>query len=813
NPSCVFEEKLTLVQTNDFGGHPENFEFEWYYIPDNGGIRPALPNPSSPTDPWTDPPLSTPTRGVGVNAITIEGPGLLTLTDNWFAVRYRSVSDPTLPWHNVYSEFTPVQFAEGWIKRVVGDINPFTQRATGGGIEGAEASFASFGNQQVNTLVSMISQAGPRFSGSVPLNCNDLDAVGLIPIYETVLGRGRDLSIDALSPLNHPGVNTALLLVASRVSDLYMLLGNEAYADAADPTIAFGTDDGTYGSQAASIHPFMNQTSSLLEEELGLLRGRDETYSPGTRLYPVYNRLLWNFTNDLTGGEVAYALNYNILDEVDGGDGTISEDDAKRLYPQAHGDAWGHYLKSIKTYYTLLAHPYYAWDPRSEGVLVGGQAVTVDYIDERRFASAAAAKARTGQEIVNLAYRQDYVEDPFGNWQGYRDTDPDRAWGFSEWASRAGQGAYMDWVVGNAILRAQAPDPDATGVLHIDRTTVPELTEVAAAYTAIEATADAADLGLNPLGLGTNVIPFDISPTLIDDGLTHFEQVYGRAVTALNNTAVAFNRANNSTQLLRQQQDSQQSFERGVLQQEIDTNSRLIEIFGYPYPEDIGPGKLYATGYNGPDLFHFMYAEENGIRRDGVLDSIYFAPPRAPSSATPPPDIPTLAESQLALFAAAQQVTIGKGDIQFKVDVTNFDVVQPQVSGNQTLVNYLREYYPNITMPGGTTNLVSSVQRQTIPVSYNMSNSGGRFGITKPAGYSERRAPGEIQISQAELNQALAQFMIAIDDYGGLMGNIDDQIEIIDAQYNLTASQLSLRNTRLDTKKTLQNVVFGLKIG
>ena len=827
NPSCVFDEKLTLLHKNDFGGRPENFSFEWYYMPDNGGLEPPVPSGANPLatvggdgryagQAWKRPPLNTPVSGNGVNSIAIVGPGLLTLTDNWFAVRYKSTTNPTLPWHNQFSEFTHPQFAEGWLKRVVGDINPFNQRATGGGIEGAESSFASFGNNTVNTLVSMISQAGPRYAGNVALNCNDLDSLGLIPIYETVLDRGRSLSIDALSPLNHPGVNQALLLVASRVSDLYMLLGNEAYADAEDPTIAFGTDDGTYGAYASSIHPFMNQTSSLLEEELALLRGRDDIFSPRVDSQPVYNRLTWNFTIDMRGGEVAYALNYNILDGPVGEfppDGVIDEADAKRLYPQGHGDAWGHYLKAMKAYYALLAHPFYAWSPRTEGILVGGQAVTVDFIDERRFAAAAAAKARTGQEIVNLAYREEYVEDPSGNWQGYRDPDPDRAWGFSDWASRAGQGAYIDWVTGNAILRAQILDADDDrGILHIDRTTVPELAEVAAAYTTIEATADAADLGLNPLGLGTNVIPFDISPSLIDDGLTHFEQIEERAVTAVSNAAVAFNRATNSTQLLRQQQDSQLAFERGVEQQEIDINSRLIEIYGYPYPEDIGPGKTYATGYNGPDIYHFMYDDDNGLRRDGVLDSVYFADPVAPSNDVPPPDIPSLAESQLANYAEAERVTIGEGDIQFNVNVVNYDVIQPRVVGNTALVNYLREYYPNITVPGSGSGLVSAVQMQTVPISYNMSNTKGRFGITKPAGFSERRAPGELQTARAELNQALAAFMIAIDDYSGLAASIEHQAELIDAQYGLTASQLTLLSAHSAKRVSLQQKIYNFKI-
>ena len=79
---------------------------------------------------------------------------------------------------------------------------------------------------------------------------------GLIQIYATVLGRGRALSID--DGVDYPPANQALLLVASRCSDLYMLLGNEAFADAADPTIAYGTASGTYGTQATSIDCFMN---------------------------------------------------------------------------------------------------------------------------------------------------------------------------------------------------------------------------------------------------------------------------------------------------------------------------------------------------------------------------------------------------------------------------------------------------------------------------------------------------------------------------------------------------------------------------
>lgn len=820
NPSCVFEEKLTLMQTADFGGEPQNFEMQWLYLPDEDGTIPDGPNPSDPTDPWSEPALvdkngaPVSSSGVGLNQITVQGPGLLTLTDNWFSMRYRRVGTAA-PWGGRWSNWTMPQLAPGWIKRVVGDINPFTQRASGGGIEGAEASFASFGAGTPNTIVSMISQAGPRYAGSIPLNCNDLDSFGLIPIYETVLDRGANLSIDSLSPIDHPGVNTALLLVASRISDLYMLLGNEAYGDAQDPTIGFGTNDGIFGAEATSIHPFMNQTSSLLEEELALLRGRTDQYAPGTRLTPIYNRLVWNFTTDFTGGEVAYALNYNIQDGVDQeptipegsdntveADGKITEADAKRLYPQGHGDAWGHYLKSIKTYYKLLRHPFYTWANRSEAVLVGGAPVTVDFIDEQKFAKAASAKAKAGAEIVNLAYRDAYSEDPDSIWQGYKDGDTTRKWGFAEWSERAGQGAYLDWVVGNAILRANDPDPDAAGITKIDRTTVDELNETSAAFEQIQARVDEADLGENPLGLGTNVVPFDISPTAIDDGATHFEQIYTRAVTSMQNATTVFNYANNSTQALRAQNDSVLEFQRSVLDSEIDFNSQLITIFGYPYPEDIGPGGTYPTGYAGPDLYHYMYADANPVSRDAYFNA-FFANSTQQDNGVVIYDATASANKFLAevsgstAYQSRPGIVIGNGGIQITTPVKN--------------------YLTNL-MANGTNNLSTAPVNGILPsdsinVTYNIRDTGGRYGLAKPTGWTERRAPGELQLSRGELQQALGEFIKAVDSYGAYTGDIQGKVDLLQAKYNLNASRLSLKNTRFTGKKTVQDVLFGIEIG
>jgi hypothetical protein len=588
-------EQLTLRHSGDFAGRPDEFEFEWRSLPPVDG----LPS-TQPPEQWVRF-QSVPPTGVGAMDITISGPGLYTLSDNYFICRYRKISGNPSPCGSDWSEWTPPMLAEGWIKRVLAGIGPFEQR------------IKDYQDTQVNTIVSMISQAGARAVGDVALNLDAVNQAGLIEVYETVLKRGMNLSINGAPPVDYPPANDALLLASGRLADLYMLLGNEAYADAADPTIAFGTDDGVYGSQATSLHCFMNQTASLLEEELALLRGRDDSKLPTIETHPIYNRLIWNFTRDITGGEVAYALNYN-LRNLDGDvAGTIDEADARVLYPQGHGDAWGHYLTAIKNYYRLLRNPSFTWVPRIEAVIVGGVPVSVDYLDERKFAAAAAARARTGVEIVSLTFRDSYVDSAAMPWQTQPDTDPERAWSLSDWSCRAGQGALFDWVTANALLPDVDPNPNHTGIQKIERRNIRELGEIAEAYRRIEEQSDEADQGRNPLGLANNVVPFDIDPSAIASGRTHFEQVNERAIEALKNAVAVFDFANASTQLLRRQADDANTFQQRVTDGEADYNNRLIEIFGTPYSDDIGPTGTYPTGYKGPDIYHHDYVDDPEI--------------------------------------------------------------------------------------------------------------------------------------------------------------------------------------------------------
>lgn len=748
-PDSVFDERLALRHSGDFAGEPQNFEFEWYYQPDQTGVSPALPE----GDHWNGwiryPTQVSGTNGFGFNDIILGEGGelssLMTLGDNWVLCRYRGFASggPTA-WSDWVGEPGGGRaiLAEGWIKRVMKGLNAFDSRVK------------DFHVAEAATFASMIQQAGQRYEGPVAFNPNPdyLNQLGLIESYETVLDRGRKLSIDGIPAVNFGPANSALLLAAGRIADLYMLLGNEALADASDPTIAFTTTSAAYGNLAPSIFCFQNQLDSPLEEELALLRGRDDRGTT-VRASPFYNRLVWNFT--LGEGEVAYVQNYNISDQNK--DGFLDEQDAALLYPQGHGDAWGHYLTAIMKYYELLRHPNYTWIPRPEAVLVGGVSVQVDYQDERKFAAAAAAKAKAGAEIVNLTYRQKYVEDPAGQWQGYKDTDPDRAWGVSEWATRAGTAAYFDWVVANAILPDTDPDTNHVGLQKIDRTTVPELGEIAAQFAAIEAQLAAVDRGLNPLGVAPGAMPFDIDPSQVAAGKTHFDQIYDRALKTMENTLTLFDHANTLSQNLRRTQDTVDEFGLKVAEQERDYKNRLIETFGYPYAGDIGPAGTYPSDYDGPDLYHYMYVNASDLTGEATLPS-------------------------------------------------------------QVIKGYFKRIALNGAWMGLWFDHDSVSQANSVPVSndvfgvdYPLAESGA-YQWVAPASWSTRRAQGKLQTALSGMLKARAQLNQGLIAYNNLRLSIQDAVDLFDLQRRTTDTKLAIRSAEAVTLSSLSACIIAAKI-
>ena len=289
------------------------------------------------------------------------------------------------------------------------------------------------------------------------------------------------------------------------------------------------------------------------------------------------------------------------------------------MYPQGHGDAYGHYLTALKGYYKLILDPDFTWVPRTEAVLILDKAVQVDYLDERKFATAAVAKARTGKEIFDLTVRKDYQSGVKGwsHLENTRDNDSrqlasTRFWGADHWANRTYQGAYYDWVTGNSLLPDVDPDPTHEGIQLVDRTTVPELKSLVTIAEDLQTSLDNAEAGLNPLGFAEDAMSFDVNPNIVvnQNNETHFEQVYKRASKTLNNAVVAFDDAKDITRLMRSEQDELNDFRSAVAKEELAFKHRLIELYGTPYSDDIGPGKTYKQGYDGPDLYHYAYIDD-----------------------------------------------------------------------------------------------------------------------------------------------------------------------------------------------------------
>ena len=159
--------------------------------------------------------------------------------------------------------------------------------------------------------------------------------------------------------------------------------------------------------------------------------------------------------------------------------------------------------------------------PRTEAVTILGKPVQVDYLDERKFAAAAAALARTGKQVVDLTWRRDYNADKKIDWvkefspsreNTTRTQSSTRTWGLDHWASRTGQGALINWVVGNSMLPEKDIDPNHEGIQKIDRSTVPELLELSSVMSELQTGVDNAEAGLNPLGLNEGSVLLDLNP-------------------------------------------------------------------------------------------------------------------------------------------------------------------------------------------------------------------------------------------------------------------------------------------------------------
>lgn len=754
-PDNALEEKLTLVYPNDFGGEAGNYEFEWRW-----NVPAAGNEPGTPKEEWQ--PYFAESAGSssnGASSITIEGGTsagtLFMLSDHYFAVRYRR-ADGLGPTGTNWSPWVS-SLAPGWIERVMTAINPYDQR------------FGDMAEYAPGLAQTIVEQCGPPYEGAVALNEDAVNEAGLIQVYQTVMDRALSLSLQA--GITDPNCNDSLLFAATRLNKLYMALGNEAYADAADPTVAIDPDtEGWFDDYAAldtSLFCFENQVPSLLEEELALLRGRDDSRSPSVTVTPVYNRLIWNYTYGIDGGEVAYACNYNIHGVATNTAGQIGPEDAKRMYPQGHGDAWGHYLSALAPYYTLLSYTNFGWNTIPGATLVGNATVGVDYLDEEAFAAAAAAKARTGADVVALTARRDYSFGAKGLERWTPDTDTNRCWDVDGWAARAGQGAYFDWAVANSLLldtvtnllQVGGDDAPATGLNVIDRAHAPAIGEVAAALGDIQSRLDRADAGMNPLGLDENAIPFDIGAAELDAGKGHFEQVYERALETLRGAKTTFAAAQGAAAALRKQYDSAAEAVSAAQQEEIAFKNRLIGIYGYPYADDIGASGTYAQGYDGPDLVNYMILD---------LDELLGPAP--------------VKDTTVTATVSVLGIDAGKATNLYDVAFSESKL-------------------------GTATNAVGSMAL-TNGTAFTLERSFNTLGLqVKPDGWTgRRRAQGEIQSALYDFVEQYYGFLKAQAEFEGRQAGLKDEFTVFKADAAVAFAGIEADDTIADKKQLINNV-------
>ena len=323
---------------------------------------------------------------------------------------------------------------------------------------------------------------------------------------------------------------------------------------------------------------------------------------------PLYNRLAWNLTKGITEGEPAYVANYGIRAR----DGILDVNCAAAQYPQGHGDAWGHYLSALTGYYRLLRNPYFDWTAAMGEMLMDQKLMNVDYQDEQKFADAAVKLVQAGTDAMDLTLRKAYKENGGDAAAAYFDSDEEQAFGYGEWATRTGMAAAYNWMAVNALLPTNdAPYQAFTdkGIKKINRVTASELPVLASSVRVVERKLNGFEAGANPLGLSENAIPFDIDPDRLAQKESHFEQILERAEKALANCQTVLGYANVYGSRLAQVSKDEESLLAEVEAQELSFNNALIAIYGTPYSGDIGVGRTYPQGYDGPDIYNYTYMD------------------------------------------------------------------------------------------------------------------------------------------------------------------------------------------------------------
>src|SRR5215510_5638310 len=95
----------------------------------------------------------------------------------------------------------------------------------------------------------------------------------------------------------------------------------------------------------------------------------------------------------------------------------------------------------------------------------------------------------------------------------------------------------------------------------------------------------------------------------------------------------------------------------------------------------------------------------------------------------------------------------------------------------------------------------ATLETGILPVTFPFSPA--NYGFAAPAAWGQRRAPGELQLSISDMVQAQAQLKIALQNYDGLIQDIQAAIEVLQAQYNVNATKISVLDQQKNQVESL----------